>query len=458
MTKFLGRLSNGASTRYTFKSIPRDRQKLILEFDLYEIDDWEAGNVGDSLADILYISINNMDIPLGSYNSEFDEGYFEKWFGDVKYSSRSYEPPTQLGFGTSLDQRHNVIVEIPNRFITANDTVEIGFRFASQSDEGAGFDNIKLFASCDNPQLAPTSAPTRPNQRRNITTTNPFTPGSTGDPHLKSWTNREYSFNGKCDTVLLSVPDYTPTKELRVHARTDNFNQSYGWNTNLAFQIGSSTFEISTENWKNTTFYLNKTEIGFDRIPSRIEGYPISKVSGKDAAGNPNSATITVSLEWGDVLQFRASGRFGGFTVLRFTNRFLNSVGMIGSYSTGDPLLRNGTVARVNSTNDQFNYGQEWQVSSSEPMIFHNNRAPQAPTNCTKPSPNSRSYMSQDAARQICINANVTITSLAPCQTDVFLTGDPGMVTLYKPVVVTGAPVLPPVSLPPVPVSTPAPE
>jgi hypothetical protein len=108
-TTFLGRLTQGASTSYTFKNIPFDRKQVNLIFDMYEIDDWEAGQVGQQYADVFYITLNAgkagaLEIPLGSYNKEFDEGYFEDWFADVKYTSRSYAAPANLGFGADPDQ------------------------------------------------------------------------------------------------------------------------------------------------------------------------------------------------------------------------------------------------------------------------------------------------------------------------------------------------------------------
>jgi hypothetical protein len=208
-TTFLGRFTQGASTNYTFKNIPRDRKKLVFEFDLFEIDDWEAGQAGQQYADVLYITLNAgtsgaMEIPIGSYNKEFDEKYFEDWFADVKYTSRSYAPPTNLGFGVDVDQRHKVVIEIPNRFIRSDNSLNVGFKFVTTAaDEFAGFDNIRLSATCDEPGRAPTSAPTKPEQKRIIP--NSCTPGSWGDPHIRPWNCQQYDFFGKCDVMVRAV-------------------------------------------------------------------------------------------------------------------------------------------------------------------------------------------------------------------------------------------------------------
>jgi hypothetical protein len=207
-TTFLGRFTQGGGASYTFRNVPRDRKKLVLEFDLYEIDDWESGNVGDQYADIVYITFNDgtpgaMSIPVGSYNKEFNEGYFEKWYADVKYTSQSYAPPANLGFGADVDQRHKVVMELPTRFIRSDGSVNVGLKFVSTSnDEFAGFDNIRLLATCDEPGRAPTSAPTKPEQKRE--NANECVPGSWGDPHVRPWNcgKNEYAFMGKCDVMV----------------------------------------------------------------------------------------------------------------------------------------------------------------------------------------------------------------------------------------------------------------
>jgi hypothetical protein len=166
--------------------------KLVLTFDMYELDAWEAGNAGAMYADIIYVTINGMDVPMGSYKYEWDEGFMQDWFLDIHWSSQSYAPPSHLGFNAGLlDQKHKITVEIPNRHILANGTINIGFKanFTGGVDnESVGFDNINLIATCEDRKLAPTAAPTRSSDKRNITTPpNEITPGVSGDPHIKGW-------------------------------------------------------------------------------------------------------------------------------------------------------------------------------------------------------------------------------------------------------------------------------
>jgi hypothetical protein len=196
LTKFLGRFEKGAPNMvHVYRNLPRNKGKLVLQFDLYEIDDWEAGNVGAQYADITYLTINGVSITLGSYKNEWDEGFMEDWVGNIHYTSQSYGPPAAMGFGVELDQKHKVIVDIPYSWVRPDDSIEIGFLTSfTDSGEAAGFDNIKLYAVCDNPLLAPSAAPTKLTEKRNYTITNNYAPGFTGDPHIKGW-NSEYSCN-----------------------------------------------------------------------------------------------------------------------------------------------------------------------------------------------------------------------------------------------------------------------
>jgi hypothetical protein len=197
LTRFLGRFERGRAGMSTvFRNVPRNRSKLVFEFDLYEIDDWEAGNIGALYADVVYLTVNGLNYTLGSYKNEWDEKYIDDWVGDIHYTSMSMAPPSQLGFGSALDQRHRVVVEIPNRYIRADGTITLGFvAHFTDTGEAAGFDNIQLWSSCDDPMLAPTAAPTSTNQRKNTTTkTNNFIPGVSGDPHIKGWNSKLITF------------------------------------------------------------------------------------------------------------------------------------------------------------------------------------------------------------------------------------------------------------------------
>jgi hypothetical protein len=181
------------------------------------------------------------------------------------------------------------------------------------------------------------------------------------------------------------------------------------------------------ENRRRTTYFLNKTEITFAQIPDRIEGYVVNKVAWNDPLGQPNHATITISLESGDVVELKADGAYSDIGFVRFTSRFVNSVGMLGNYANGTMTYRNGTARPQGAS--WFEFGSTWRVQPNEPNLF---RTPGTPT-CTEPAPNGRSWFSEDQAYQYCLDAGVPTASLNLCKYDVYLTGDPAMAHTYKP-------------------------
>jgi hypothetical protein len=69
-----------------------------------------------------------------------------------------------------------------------------------------------------------------------------------------------------------------------------------------------------------------------------------------------------------------------------------------------------------------FFYDSDWQVRSNEPALFHDNRAPQFPTTCIRPT-GSQGWFNEAAARTICMNRGALLT--------LFVTGDPDVASLY---------------------------
>jgi hypothetical protein len=230
------------------------------------------------------------------------------------------------------------------------------------------------------------------------------------------------------DRQLINAPYYTGDKSFRAHIRSENVNQSYSWSTNIAVQIGDTIFELSVEDRRRTRYYLDKTEITFAQIPDRIEGYVVNKVAWNDPMGQPNHATITISMEWGDVIELKAYGTYSNIDFVRFTNRFSGSVGMLGNYANGTMTYRNGTGVPASNV-DWFAFGSTWQVQPTEPQLFRTAGS----QSCTRPAVGARGWFSEGTARQHCVNAGVLTANLDICQWDVYLTGDPAIANMYKP-------------------------
>jgi hypothetical protein len=198
----------------------------------------------------------------------------------------------------------------------------------------------------------------------------------------------------------------------------------------MAVQIGNTIFEMSTENRRKTTYFLNKNEITFAQIPSTIEGYAVNKAAWNDALGQANGAWVTITMETGDVVELKSWKGMGDLGFLRFTSRFADSVGMMGNYSTGVLTYRNGTVVPTMDTyhSGWLQYGSTWRVQPNEPNLF---RSPGA-SSCTPPPPGGRSWLDEGQARQACVNQQVKTANLELCVWDVYLVGDPEVAKIWK--------------------------
>jgi hypothetical protein len=242
-------------------------------------------------------------------------------------------------------------------------------------------------------------------------------------------TGGQVDFMGECDIVGVNVPNYGGVG-LRVHMRTDNGNHTYAWNTNVAVQIGNDILEIDTENYYATKFWFNKQPTTFAALTGsigKINKYYINGWSSLDRFNNSNQFGLEISLEEGDILHLIAWNRYAEFKFERFTSNFIPAVGAMGNYSTGNWTWRNGTF--VSSPNN-FLYGADWQVRSNEPLLFHNNRAPQFPTACKRPT-GTQGWFNENAARDHCIARGALLTMLDMCTYDVYVTGDPNVAYLY---------------------------
>jgi hypothetical protein len=108
---------------------------------------------------------------------------------------------------------------------------------------------------------------------------------------------------------------------------------------------------------------------------------------------------------------------------------FGDSVGLMGDFSMGQMLARNGKTV-IDGPNA---FGQEWQVLDREPTLFQTVRFPQHPQVCTLPTPKqtsalrrrlSESTVDDLAAEEACAQWG---KGKEACIYDVLMTGDLGM-------------------------------
>ena len=115
-TSFLGRMGGGEVISTSFDNVPEDANRLSVEFDFYEIDDWEDANDGGT--DCFYAWIGDEKLDFGLFGSRTNEGWNRGsttcgivWFIESQGSARN------IGFDTGSkqkrDQIHHVMASVP---------------------------------------------------------------------------------------------------------------------------------------------------------------------------------------------------------------------------------------------------------------------------------------------------------------------------------------------------------
>jgi len=194
-----------------------------------------------------------------------------------------------------------------------------------------------------------------------------------GDPHFKTWTHDKYDFHGACDMVMLSNPDFDNNKGMDVHVRT-KIRFSWSYIESAILKIGQDTLEIMGGDmrryWINGVFGSSGKE-----FPIKIGGYTVDYV--KKARGPSKQRIYTVDLGNGEKVILKTYKDFVSVDLMASEDggSFAGSVGLMGSYATGDKLARDGETI----LSDPIAFGQEWQVLEAEPNLFHSLEGPQQP-------------------------------------------------------------------------------
>ena len=211
------------------------------------------------------------------------------------------------------------------------------------------------------PTAAPTKAPT-PDEVMTETSA----PGTKGDPHFKTHGGEMYDFHGGCDLVLLDNPDFMGGLGMLIHIRT-KIETWWSYVESSVVRIGDETLEINGGS-KDQWLYIN----GVANEPLEDSKWYVAHVGGlklryKQASGNGEA-----HLYFGDgkyeKLTMKTYNEFVKVEVAaKNSEYYLGSHGLLGRFPDGLRVGRDGEsfIEDVNA------FGQEWQVSSEEPKLFH---------------------------------------------------------------------------------------
>ena len=280
--------------------------------------------------------------------------------------------------------------------------------------------------------------------------------GASGDPHIKLWTGVKYDYHGQCDLVLgkktcssvfheylflfhvliccisffihtVSNVEFEHGMDLRIHVRTE-LRGFYSFISAVAIQIGGEVLEIT----KDGSYYVNGHARKIDAADEKTDGrQELDFISGFSLHHKMMSHKRThfyyIILGDREEIMIKSSKEFMAVKVdFPSKKHFADSVGLMGSFEDGSMLARDG-ITILHDPND---FGQEWQVLESEPMLFLTARAPQNPQKCILPPPISKerrlaqSKVSLDVAYEACDGSGDDLDS---CVFDVLATGDVGM-------------------------------
>lgn len=260
--------------------------------------------------------------------------------------------------------------------------------------------------------------------------------GAGGDPHIKSWTGEYYDFHGVCDLILVNNPGFGNGLGMDIHMRTARM-RVWSYISNAAIRIGVDILEVRGGNHKNF-FWINgvsgsQEEIGTNEgndemtLATSLSGHPINF---KQISSKHREFAIDIGSNEKIIINM-----WNSFVGVHIHNsryeHFKESVGLMGSYPSGIRLARdNKTIL-----DDLNEFGQEWQVLSSEPKLFHKIEGPQFPDRCEIPSSSEmrrrlgESKVSLEDAKKACANVNEETVDL--CVFDVMATNDKSTVGAY---------------------------
>jgi len=232
-----------------------------------------------------------------------------------------------------------------------------------------------------------------------------------GDPHFKTWADQWYDFHGECDLVFLENPLFRPETAMDIHIRT---KARYGYShiESVALKLGEDVLEVSA--WGQ--YFVNSVEHA--DLPAKLDtDYPVTyeMLSKKEHVYN-------VDLGDGKLIVIRSFKDIVSVDVVNATwTDFGESKGLMGSFGYGKWLGRDGALIA-----DANEFGQEWQVLSTDAQLFETDRVPQHPVKCNmqnahkKESRRLGESIAEEAAELACAHWD----QKELCIYDVMATGD----------------------------------
>jgi len=190
------------------------------------------------------------------------------------------------------------------------------------------------------------------------------------------WNDKHFSLQGECDIVLYSNPNFASGAGLVIQIRTE-IKKYYTFIRNLAIKFGDQYFEVEKRKGPGVNFYYNGRY--WKQPPRNFGGYLVRKVENATWCENQCSGAQILNFEFEELGSVEV-GNWAGFLHATISLRppsYDGSVGLLGKPGEIGFYARNGSILQ---NADQ--YGKEWQVLDTEPILFHKSRSPRYPEQC----------------------------------------------------------------------------
>jgi hypothetical protein len=246
-----------------------------------------------------------------------------------------------------------------------------------------------------------------------------------GEPHFRTYAGEWFDFMGGCDLVLISNPGFGNGLGMDIHVRT-KVRYSYSYIETAVLRIGNDLLEVDSFG----TYKVNGVEgaeLNKPQLVGFMEGFPIYHTHGDR---DERQHVFDVVLADGQNITLTTFKDFVSVKPMSGEKYPLtNSVGILGDYNTGLMLGRNGWTV----FEDPIEFGMEWQVRDTDPLLFETEDGPQYPQQCVFPDRATMDKrqlgeggVTRDEAEAACAH-HPDAEDRANCVYDVLATGDPDM-------------------------------
>lgn len=251
---------------------------------------------------------------------------------------------------------------------------------------------------------------------------------------VKTWKNEHYEYHGQCDMILTKDKDFADGLGLDIQIRT-KLVRYWSYIESAAVRIGDDILEVrgsvDPDN-AEPVYWINLEHKG---KADSVGGFPL-RIGTGTGRNHKHNFEIDLSSKFpGQSIVIAVWKEFVKVTITNASEEaFGNTVGMLGQFSSGMTLGRDGFTV----LHDFSELGNEWQVLPSEDMLFHDLSEPQFPKKCIEPEDPQgarrrrlgEDSVTEDAAEAACASI-ADAADRKDCVYDILATQDLDMVGAY---------------------------